>query len=194
VTSPLDVFEPGYDVKVVDEAGHPVADGEVSEILVRGSTVTRQLIKVRHADVFDADGFFRTGDRGLRDGGRIHFVGRLGDMIKTAGANVAPPEVERELVRLDGVEDAFVTGIDHPTRGQQVVAAVIWEGDTAFDAGPCRASCRTAFSLQGPASDRWRHLGADTHETIAEGGPLCTCGLDRAVVRCLHLEPTRGGP
>jgi acyl-CoA synthetase (AMP-forming)/AMP-acid ligase II len=136
--SPLDVFEPYYDVKAVGRDGKQVGDGEAGETIVRGPTVTRQLIKIDQADVFDPDGFLRTGDRGLREGARIHFLGRLRDTFKTSGANVAPPEVERELVQLPGVEAAFVTGLDHPTRGQEVVAAVIWSATDAFDAGELR--------------------------------------------------------
>jgi acyl-CoA synthetase (AMP-forming)/AMP-acid ligase II len=100
--------------------------------------VTRQRIKIDKADVFDPDGFLRTGHRGLREGNRIHFLGRLRETVKTSGANVAPPKVERELVQLAGVEAGFVTGLDHPTRGQEVVAAVIWIATDAFDAGELR--------------------------------------------------------
>jgi acyl-CoA synthetase (AMP-forming)/AMP-acid ligase II len=146
IASPLDVFEPGYSVAVVGTDGLPVADGDVGEIVVRGPTVTRQLVKVANLEAFDVDGYLRTGDRGMRDGERIHFVGRLGDMIKTSGANVAPPEVEREIVGIDGIEAAFVTGVDDPDRGQEVVAAVVCRLGVEFDAEAVRAHLRTRLS------------------------------------------------
>jgi len=123
--APLSVFAPGVDIKVVDAAGDRVADRGRGEILVRGRTVTLGLHKVARADSFDADGYYRTGDEGEVDGDVIYFLGRLGDMIKTSGANVSPAEVERELVAIDGVAAAYVVAVDDATRGQTVGAAVI---------------------------------------------------------------------
>ena len=139
VCAPLDEFEPGYTVEVVDEAGRPAADGEIGEIIIRGPTLTRQLVKVARSNTFTQDGFYRTGDRGLRDGSRIHFVGRLTDMIKTSGANVAPPEVEQELLQVDGVAAAYVTGVDDPERDQEVVAAIVLEDDVQLSGEAVRA-------------------------------------------------------
>jgi acyl-CoA synthetase (AMP-forming)/AMP-acid ligase II len=125
--APLSLFAPGVDVKVVDDAGSRVTDRGRGEILVRGRTVTLGLHKVPRTDAFDADGYYRTGDEGEVDGHVIYFHGRLGDMIKTSGANVSPAEVERELVAIDGVGAAYVVAIDDATRGQVVGAAVIPE-------------------------------------------------------------------
>jgi acyl-coenzyme A synthetase/AMP-(fatty) acid ligase len=61
----------------------------------------------------------------LVQGKRILFVGRHGDMIKTASAHVSPAEVELELQQLDGVHSAYVVGNPDKERGQLVVAAVI---------------------------------------------------------------------
>jgi acyl-CoA synthetase (AMP-forming)/AMP-acid ligase II len=128
--APLSLFAPGVDIKVVDAAGNRVADRGRGEILVRGRTVTLGLHKVARTDSFDADGYYRTGDEGEVDGPVIYFHGRLGDMIKTSGANVSPAEVERELVAIDGVAAAYVVAIDDATRGQAVGAAVIPEAGT----------------------------------------------------------------
>ncbi len=125
IAAPLDFFQPGFEVRVVDPTGADVGDGERGEIVVRGPCVARRLHKVLRDDVFDPDGFYRTNDEGLVDGDRIHFLGRLGDMIKTAGANVAPAEVERALAGLDEVMFAVVVGVDDDRRGQIVGAAVI---------------------------------------------------------------------
>jgi acyl-CoA synthetase (AMP-forming)/AMP-acid ligase II len=125
IAPPLDVFEPGVDVAVLNDADQPVAVGDRGAIVVRGPTVTRGLYKVRRDEVFTADGFYRTGDEGLQVDGRIVFVGRLGDMIKSAGANVAPAEVEMELANIPGIARAHVVGLSDPKRGQAVGAAVV---------------------------------------------------------------------
>jgi acyl-CoA synthetase (AMP-forming)/AMP-acid ligase II len=146
ISAPLDEFEPGYTVELVDSAGKPVADGEIGEIIIRGPTVTRQLVKIDRSETFTVDGFYKTGDRGRREGTRIHFVGRLGDMVKTSGANVAPPEVERELLSLDGIEGAFVTGLDDPERGQEVVAAIVPAAGAVLDTDEIRSLLRERIS------------------------------------------------
>jgi len=77
----------------------------------------------RH-ETFDPDGWFRTGDLVTVDeDGFFYFRGRSSDMIKTAGANVSPREVEAAILEVAGLA-AHVVGIDDPGRGQ-VVAALI---------------------------------------------------------------------
>ena len=132
---PLDILEPGYEVKVVD-----------GELLVRGPTVTKGLLKVDRALSFDPDGFYRTGDGGRVYQGRLHFTGRLGDMIKTSGANVSPAEVEQELSQLEGVDNAFVVALDHPSRGQEVVGAVVPVDGTSLDTSELRRLLRERLS------------------------------------------------
>lgn len=125
LSAPLDHIADGYEVRVVDEAGKAVPEGTPGEIQVRGYPLTPGLHKVENSVYFEADGFYHTGDMGVVDGSRIHFVGRNGDMIKTASTNVSPAEVELELQQLDGVHSAYVVGIPDSERGQLVVAAVV---------------------------------------------------------------------
>jgi acyl-CoA synthetase (AMP-forming)/AMP-acid ligase II len=123
--APLDHIADGFEIRVADEDGRQVGDGEIGEIQVRGYAVTPALHKLEREGYFTADGFYRTGDRGLVEGSRVNFVGRGGDMIKTAGSNVSPAEVEAEMQLLDGVHNAYVVGLPDRERGQLVVAAVI---------------------------------------------------------------------
>jgi acyl-CoA synthetase (AMP-forming)/AMP-acid ligase II len=93
------------------------------------------LYKRERADVFDADGWYRTGDRGYFRDGWFFFTGRHSDLIKTAGANVAPAEVERVLMAYPDVKLAFVVGVADEDRGQEVVALVVpWRIDTTTGA------------------------------------------------------------
>src|SRR6185369_16571052 len=92
---PLD----GTELRIIDtETRQPVANGETGEILVKGTTLMEGYYKVPRTSTFDAEGFFTTGDRGYFDAdGNLHFGGRLKDVIKTAGVNVAAVEVEEAL-------------------------------------------------------------------------------------------------
>ena len=123
--APLDHVAEGYELRVANADGTPVADGETGEIQVRGYALAPGLHKLERDAYFTPDGFYHTGDLGLVEGPRVHFVGRDVDMIKTAGSNVSPAEVELELQQFDGIETAYVVGLPDADRGQLVVAAVV---------------------------------------------------------------------
>ncbi len=146
IAAPLDFFQPGFEVRVVDADGADVGDGERGEIIVRGPSVASRLHKVARGEVFDDNGFYRTHDEGEVEGDRIHFVGRLGDMIKTSGANVAPAEVERALSGLDDVAFAAVVGIADERRGQVVAAAVVPADGAVLDPSALRTRVRSELS------------------------------------------------
>jgi acyl-CoA synthetase (AMP-forming)/AMP-acid ligase II len=130
---PLVVFEPGYEIKVVDDEGKEVPDGGTGEIALRGPTMMLGLHKVDRSATFDPDGFYRTGDLAEVDGDTRYFVGRLGDMVKVSGANVAPAEVERELLAIGGIASAYVVGVDDPDLGQVVGAAIVAAEGASID-------------------------------------------------------------
>ena len=115
----------GY--RVVDpDAGVDVADGDEGELWVRGYGLMHGYYKQERADVFDADGWFHTGDRVFLHEGRAWFVGRTTEMVKSRGANVAPREVELFLEEeFDEVLYAFVLGLPHPEFGEQVAAVLV---------------------------------------------------------------------
>jgi acyl-CoA synthetase (AMP-forming)/AMP-acid ligase II len=123
--APLDHITPGYELRVVRADGSPVAEYEAGEIQLRGYAVTRRLYKANPKDHFTDDGYLRTGDMGIYEGARLHFVGRHGDMIKTAGSNVSPAEVEWELQQFAEIESAYVLGVPDAEKGQIVVAVVV---------------------------------------------------------------------
>jgi fatty-acyl-CoA synthase len=86
--------------------------GEIGELAVCGHlTPVYFRAPELDAEAFDRDGWFLTGDLGSIDcGGRVRFRGRLKEMIKTGGVNVAPLEVEEVLLQYPEVAQAFVVG------------------------------------------------------------------------------------
>jgi len=101
---------PGYEIRLVDEQGKDVADGEVGEMLVHGSSAAEgywnQLDKSR--STFEG-GWTRSGDKYIRDAdGYYTYQGRTDDMFKVSGIWVSPFEVESALISHDAVLEAAV--------------------------------------------------------------------------------------
>jgi acyl-CoA synthetase (AMP-forming)/AMP-acid ligase II len=122
---------PGFEAKIVDvETGKECASGELGELWIRGAFMMEGYYGRHRSEVFEPDGWWRTADVGAFDSEGFFFLkGRIGDMIKTAGANVAPREVEAALSPLlEGVQ-SIVLGLPDKDRGQIVAAAVITDGD-----------------------------------------------------------------
>src|SRR5438445_3621359 len=128
---------PGMEIRVVESGtGRPLPAGEIGELRVRGCVTPgyyRDPEQTRAA--FDAAGCFITGDLGtVGEDGRIRFRGRLKEMIKTGGINVAPLEVEGVLLTHPAVKQAYVVGLPDRSKGEVAAAAVeLHEGATATD-------------------------------------------------------------
>lgn len=139
---------PGFDVKVVDpDTGAPVGAGAVGELCARGPFMMQRYYKRSREECFDADGWFHTGDLVRTDtDGFFYFVGRRGSMIKTAGANVAPAEVERAIAKVTGGAVAHVIGLPDAERGQLVAAVVALEDGASFDEASCRERLKAELS------------------------------------------------
>ncbi len=131
--APLDHIAERFEVRLADENGNTVPEGERGEIQVRGYALSPGLHKIERAEYFTPDGFYHTGDMGVAQGKRILFAGRDGDMIKTASSNVSPAEVEQEMQRLEGVHSAYVVGLPDKERGQLVAAAVVPRDGVSLD-------------------------------------------------------------
>jgi acyl-CoA synthetase (AMP-forming)/AMP-acid ligase II len=113
--------------RIVDPAsGVEAPTGQEGEIQVRGQIVMNGIYKQERHEVFGPDGWYATGDRGwFNDAGHLHFTGRASTLIKTAGSNVSPAEVESVLDSMPEVLHSFVVALPHPVRGQVVGAAVV---------------------------------------------------------------------
>jgi acyl-coenzyme A synthetase/AMP-(fatty) acid ligase len=131
---------PNVERRIVDvETGEILAPGRVGELHVRSPTLMRGYLKREREDVFLPDGFFATGDRcSIDENGCLWFLGRVKELIKTAGANVSPMEVEAVLISYPEVREAHVFGLPDPRRGQIVAAVIVPEPGIAFDASLSR--------------------------------------------------------
>ena len=136
---------PGMDIRAADpETRRPLPAGEVGELCVAGH-VTPGYFRAPELDAaaFDGDGYFHTGDLGLiGDDGRVRFRGRLKEMIKTGGINVAPLEVEGVLLQHPDVKQAYVVGVPDRDRDEVVVAVLELREAATADAGAIVAFCR----------------------------------------------------
>jgi long-chain acyl-CoA synthetase len=116
----------GVEMRVVDEQGAEVPQGEVGEIAIRGHNVMKGYWR-RPEETARAipDGWFRTGDIGRVDeDGYFAIVDRKKDLIIRGGYNVYPREIEEVLYEHQAVAEAAVIGLPHPELGEEVGAAV----------------------------------------------------------------------
>ncbi|MFQ5889980.1 MAG: acyl-CoA synthetase [Gemmatimonadota bacterium] len=125
---------PGVEVRLVDDAGRPVhAEGVPGTIEVRGPMVFREYWGRPEAtrESFH-DGWFRTGDEAVVEGGYYRILGRTSvDIIKSGGYKVSALEVESVLRTHPEIADCAVVGVSDPEWGERVcVAAVLRPGGT----------------------------------------------------------------
>jgi fatty-acyl-CoA synthase len=115
------------DVKIVDDDGREVPDGERGEIVVRGPNVMKGYWNRPDATAeVLIDGWFHTGDVGIRDAdGYFFIVDRKKDMIISGGENVYPAEVEDALYQHPGIKEVAVIGVQDPRWGETVRAVVV---------------------------------------------------------------------
>ena len=116
----------GVQMRVVDDAGAEVPQGEVGEVAIRGHNVMKGYWRDPDATAAAIpDGWFRTGDLARVDeDGYFYIVDRKKEMIIRGGYNVYPREIEEALYEHPGVAGAAVVGIPHESLGEEVGAAV----------------------------------------------------------------------
>jgi len=138
----------GVEHKIIDpDSGKRLPAGSDGEVCIRGYNVMQGLHKIEREDCFDADGFYHSGDGGhLNEDGFLFFTARLGDMIKTAGANVTPREVEIAIEELPEVQSSYVVGLPHPDRGQEVASAVVLNAGHTLEATTLRHHLKQELS------------------------------------------------
>ncbi len=113
-------------------AGHREVRIEDGELWLRGPGMMDGYLGL--PDPFVEDGWFRTGDLARVDSqGRVYLQGRLKDMIRRSGENVAAHEVEEVLLAHPAVRLAAVVGVPDEIRGEEVKAYVVAPGASPED-------------------------------------------------------------
>jgi crotonobetaine/carnitine-CoA ligase len=128
--------KPGREVRIVDSADVDVPVGEVGELLLRGPGMMSGYDDDPEAtaDIFRG-GWLHTGDLARQDErGYLWIVGRVKDMIRRAGENIAAREVEDTLVTHPHVRMAAVVGVPDELRGEEIKAYVQLTGDHDVEA------------------------------------------------------------
>lgn len=118
----------GVEVRVAGRRGEEVAPGDPGEIWIRGHNVMKGYLgrPDATAEAIDPDGWFHTGDVGVRDeDGYLYVVDRQKDLIIRGGYNVYPRELEEVLHTHPEVSLAAVVGVPHPSHGEEVKAYVV---------------------------------------------------------------------
>jgi long-chain acyl-CoA synthetase len=114
-------------MRVVDEEGREVGDGELGEIVLRGENILKGYYK-NEAATTDAfrNGWFHTGDVGYRDAdGFYYIVDRKSDMVIRGGENIYPREIDEVLYQHPAVAAAATVGVPDPLFGEEVAAFVV---------------------------------------------------------------------
>jgi fatty-acyl-CoA synthase len=176
----------GKEVRICDpERGALLPAGAEGEICVRGPTLFSHYYKQEPAACFDAEGFFHTGDLGRLDAdGALHFLGRLKDVVKTAGVNVAAAEVEATLAAHPAVAAAHVVGVPDPARGENVAAFVVARTPVAAD--ELLAHCRTQLASYKVPRHVWFR---EDHELPLKGSGK----VDKPALRAEAARLVTGG-
>lgn len=118
---------PFREAKIIDADGNELPDGVVGELCLRGPGIMLGYYKKDAANAESLrDGWFRTGDLFWRDQNGFHYiVGRLKDMIRRSGENIAAREVEAILTEIPQVLEAAAVGVKDPRRGEEVKAYLV---------------------------------------------------------------------
>lgn len=146
---------PGVAIRIADPAsGVEMATGEVGQIEIKGPNVFTGYWRApeKTKTEFRSDGFFISGDLGLRnDQGYIFIVGRNKDLIISGGFNIYPAEVESAVEEIEGVAQCAVVGAPHPDFGEGVIAVVVpKQGASLSEDGIARALAASLAKFKRP--------------------------------------------
>ncbi|MGS1017151.1 AMP-binding protein [Allosphingosinicella humi] len=136
-------------VRIVDEAGRDVADGEVGDLLFNGPAITPGYWRDEEATraAFTPDGWLRSGDLAWRDPEGFYYIaGRRKDMFISGGENVYPAEIENILVAHPAIAEAAVVAAPHEKWGEVGRAFILPAGPSLPEDGELEAYCRARLA------------------------------------------------
>jgi len=118
---------PGDEIKVVDEHGRELPEGEVGELVCRGPYTVCGYYKAPEANAaaFTADGFYRMGDAVRKIGSDLYVEGRLKDLINRGGEKISCEEVENHLLAHPKIKSTCVVAMPDAVFGEKACAFVI---------------------------------------------------------------------
>jgi long-chain acyl-CoA synthetase len=122
---------PGTEVRLVDDEGVPVAQGEPGELIVRGpQNMKGYWQRPDETAAVIKDGWLYTGDVGVMDSqGYFKIVDRKKDLVLVSGFNVYPNEIEDALAKMGAILEAAVVGVPDSKSGEAVRAYVVKNPD-----------------------------------------------------------------
>lgn len=182
----MGVPEPGIEVEVIDlETGLAAPPGQIGEILVRGETVMDGYYELEGGR--DDDGWIHTGDLyTATESGHLVFNGRLKDMLKVGGENVAAVEVEALLCEHPAVKIAEVVGAPDPRLDEIPIAFVELHPGSALEEDELVEFCRARVaSFKVPRGVR---------VLAAEDWPMSATKVDKRVLRRWAADTAVPGP
>ena len=120
----------GPEVAIMAPDGSLLGAGDVGEIVIRGPNVTAGYENNPKANEEGyANGWFRTGDQGMKDAdGYLSITGRLKEIINRGGEKVSPREVDEIIMDHPAVAQVVCFGMPHPKLGEEVAAVVVLKG------------------------------------------------------------------
>ena len=138
----------GNSVRLRDAEGEDCKNGVEGEIEVRGPNLMRTYLNDEQAtrEAFSADGWYRTGDMGYRDGsGYVYVTGRIKEIIIKGGENISPREIDDVLYRFPGILEAAAIAVPDPEYGEDIAACVVLHPGQQFDENALRDFCIKAL-------------------------------------------------
>ena len=127
---------PGIQLRIADDKGNEVEQGQIGIIELKGENVFKGYWQMpdKTSESFREDGFFITGDMAkVDDNGYVTIVGRDKDLIISGGLNIYPKEVETKIDELTSIEESAVFAAPHKDFGEAVVAAVVRKNESIFE-------------------------------------------------------------
>jgi len=117
----------GPEIAVADAEGKLLAIGQIGEVVIRGSNVTRGYHGLTdQSEYYFREGWFRTGDQGYLDAdGYLFLTGRLKEIINRGGETIAPREIDEALLEHPEMLQAIAFSVPDPGLGEEVAAAVV---------------------------------------------------------------------
>jgi 2,3-dihydroxybenzoate-AMP ligase len=129
--APVSEFD---EIRVVDDSGNEVADGDPGELIVRGPYTINGYYNApeKNAEAFTADGFYRMGDIVRKRGRYVYTEGRRKDMINRGGEKISCDEVENLIFGLPQVKEVSLVAMPDPVFGEKACACVVLKPGTAL--------------------------------------------------------------